>query len=123
MYQWLIRFFPKAGHALGKITLQRQITELLQQHYADARQKREASWHWGNCGEQVQYATARCEQILNWQPNENLNAYFNRTLAALSALAAHYRSDHSDADGYGLGTVRHIEEALKVKAHSYGVLC
>ena len=118
MGKCLNRFFPTASHALSKMTLRRQIKELLQQHYADARQKREASWHWGNCGEHVQNATARCEQILNWQPNENLNAYFDRILPALSALAAHYRSDHSDADGYGLGTVRQIEQALKVKARS-----
>ena len=124
LYQKLTALLPqKTSAQLTRKSIERQLKVLIQQQYADAAKKREAVWHWGNNGNLVHYATERCENILAWQANENLNDYFTRVLPAMSALAESYRRDSSDHDGYALGTVRELEEAIKIKARVCGVLC
>lgn len=50
-----------------------------------------------------------------------LRVYFEQVLEKLAALAERYRHDDDDGEGYGLGTVREIEEAMKVKARVAGL--
>lgn len=91
----------------------RAVDEMLSRQYADAAVKDQEAWKWGPVASQVRGATRACEDILLPPPQANdVAAYFARVLPELAALAERYRHDDNDTDGYGLGTVREIEEGL-----------
>jgi hypothetical protein len=99
-------------------TAERQIRVLLERQRADAAAKDSEAWHWGNTGAVVRRAVMACEKILLPLPEgTTLRVYWQRVLPELAQLAERYRGDEDDPAGYGLGTVREVEEAIKVMAH------
>ena len=99
--------------------LRRDIELQLQRQFADAAAKSAASWHWGTIGGDIQGAAQAASGILPMQANEGLQDYFDRVLPAMAQLAERYRRSTMDADGYGLGTVRELEEMIKAKAELF----
>lgn len=107
---------------LTAMTLDRDVRDMLARQRADAAEKDAESWRWGNTGAMVRRAARDCEAIvLPVTMEQPLAAYFERVLDQLAALAERYRHDAGDAEGYGLGTVREVEEAMKVKARVAGL--
>ena len=101
----------------------RSVEQLIAEQCADADAKDKDTAQWGQTGSIVRRAANECAAILLPTPDgDGVPAYFGRVLPALAALADRYRHDDGDADGYGVGTVREIEEAIKVMARSGGVI-
>ncbi|MGR0277728.1 hypothetical protein ACUM5Y_01625 [Marinomonas dokdonensis] len=92
--------------------LQQEITEILSKQFNDAKIKQKNSHHWGNIGSKVEQAALKCEGIITLKYKESLPDYFDRVLPELGVLAESYRRYTSDEDGYALGTVREVENAL-----------
>ena len=113
--------YPLQEKKMTRILLERQIQEQVQRQFNDATAKRDANWHWGNVGDNVWRATEACQAILAFRFDETLDDYFLRVLPEMVALAERYRHNSADADGYGLGTVRELEEMLKVKVAEFGL--
>ncbi len=123
LMQWLGRgtCAPKR-ETLTAMTLDRHVRDILACQRADAAAKDAESWRWGNTGSIVRRAVKECEAIvLPVTTEQPLRVYFERVLNQLAALAGRYRHDADDAEGYGLGTVREVEEAMKVKARVAGL--
>lgn len=124
--KWLARFLSyistvnvKNGNAskvepLTAEVLAIEISGLLERQRNDAAEKDANQAHWGFTGAVVRRAVSACERVLLPLPEDSmLTDYFKRVVPELVALANQYRNDQSDPDGYGLGTVREVEEAVK----------
>lgn len=113
-------FSPKSVSIINsrakKIRTQLIINAILDNHFQDAKRKKNKSYHWGNIGWDVANATTECEIILRWPDSEDTEQYFARVLPAISNLAKSYRHNTIDESGYALGTVREIESALILQA-------
>lgn len=126
MWRWLACWFrrepvetgfPESGPLTAQLAA-RQIQSLLERQRADAAAKDSESWQWGNTGTVVRRAVMACEKILLPLPEGTmLRVYWQRVLPELAQLAERYRGDEDDPAGYGLGTVREAEEAIKAMAH------
>ena len=90
------------------------VSVLLERQRADAADMDANSAHWGFTGGIVRRAVTECERVLLPLPNDSmLEDYFKRVVPELAELANRYRNDQNDPEGYGLGTVREVEEAVK----------
>ena len=113
------RLFHPGKPSAGSVA--RSIETLLETQYEDARAKEQEDWHWGASGAWTRRAAEECELILRPLPEQDgLNAYFNRVMPLLAQLADSYRNNARDTDGFGLGTVREIENAMEALYHSLG---
>lgn len=113
-----------AGSAQAPVLTATQVADavqaLLARQREDAAAKDQASWQWGSTGSVIRRATRDCERILLPLPAQHdVQAYARRVMPLVAALANQYRGDAADADGYGLGTVREIEEGLKALFEPY----
>ncbi|MEO9655593.1 hypothetical protein [Marinomonas sp.] len=96
----------------SRTILQKEVAEILNKQFKDAKIKQRNSHNWGSIGSKVERAALQCEGIITLRCEESLSEYFERVLPALRSLAESYRMDTSDEDGYALGTVREVENAL-----------
>lgn len=104
---------------ISRDVLQARITALLSRQFQDAKNKQQNTSHWGNIGWQVETAAQQCKSIISMQDDEELLGYFERVLPNMANLAARYRVDKMDEEGYGLGTVREVENYLIQQAKIY----
>ena len=112
----------KSGPVVAE-KIARSVERLIAEQRADADAKDKNTAHWGQTGSIVRRAANECAAVLLPTPDgDGVSAYFGRVLPGLAALADHYRHDDGDADGYGLGTVREIEEAIRAMATTWGIV-
>lgn len=104
---------------LNQKTLINDINQLIAQQFDDAKHKKDNSHIWGGNGVLVERAAMQCSGVLAWQHNETIPLYFARVLPRIASLAEEYRRNPCDPDGFGLGTVREVENALIKKSLEY----
>ena len=123
MSQWLSREpalppHPVAG-PVTRATAIRHIEELLARRYAEAMEHARYSERPTDPGWRSLTAVQACQSIVKpWPEGETAQAYFQRILQELAALAEDYGNDPDDHEAYSLRTVRDIENDITVIARS-----
>lgn len=94
--------------------VQNALTAVIEAEAAGARLKQANRGHWHNIGD-IELSAIRQAQVLidGIGVGFDVEAYVQAVYGALDGLAGRYRTDDTDADGYGLGTVHAIKRVLE----------
>ena len=99
---------------LLKMTIQRQIDELIEKQIS-LRKKKINTCHYSDDNQTIVQAIQECKIIVAWQEVENVTKYFDRVLPDMKKLVECYE-DNSNDQKKALYFLREIEDALIIKA-------
>jgi hypothetical protein len=92
----------------------RALDEMLAQQEADARDKRENAWYWGETWRDVSEAVDAARRAIGSVPRRpDLDAYLRAVETALAQAHDHYREHARDEGGYGSGTLHEIRRGVE----------